>query len=357
MRNSKGAVEIQFNWIFVIIVGSILLLFFYSIVKAQQKSSDTDIGYQTAVDLNTIFNSALESTGTLNIIKIPDTTIDFTCYEYWINNVNKPFNEKIVFSPNRLQGKRLMTWAVDWHAPFKITNFLFITNPEVRYIIMKPGTQFTSGDDIAEEFYDLLPDELNHELGSEDALGAIHDKNDYKTRLVYFRGESYNPESSDVPQIPNELRNNKDKTVTAIVIAANSIQQTGEIYFFEKEGNLLKYYTSFPFLMHETALGAMFAENEEVYECAVHRAFEKMQIVSKVYWQRTEIISKYYNDSLHPCRDSFYPSRVKTNYELVNDMVTSGNYASGDFTSLFTNINSINQQNRVNIAESCARVY
>ena len=72
----NAAIESQFNWIFVLVVGAVILIFFITFINNQRKNSEI----LTASDLLTHFDSiargATVSIGTIYDIDIP-SNIEF----------------------------------------------------------------------------------------------------------------------------------------------------------------------------------------------------------------------------------------------------------------------------------------
>jgi len=58
----KGVIEVQFNWIFILIIGAIILFFFFSIVKTQKTVSEKKISTTVRRDIRAILTGAGVST-------------------------------------------------------------------------------------------------------------------------------------------------------------------------------------------------------------------------------------------------------------------------------------------------------
>ena len=156
LYKKKGVIEVQFNWIFTLIVGALILALFSSIIIKQKSSSENTISATLLTNLETILVGAKISTGTINVIDMPKTNIEFSCNQYSQGNAQKQIRDKVIFSPNLLKGKQLITWALEWKVPFKITNFLYVTSPEVRYILIGTDSTFKI-------INSTIPNEINKE--------------------------------------------------------------------------------------------------------------------------------------------------------------------------------------------------
>lgn len=340
MRSRRGAIEVQFNWIFVMIVGAILLLFFYSIVKAQQKSSDQSVGYTISTDLNAILSSSAESTGTLNVVDVPKTDIVVTCNDYSVNDVPRRFNNKIVFSPDRLRGNQLISWAIDWNVPFKVTNLLMLTVPDVRYIVVGDGSA------KSDELKEILPDELEVEYIAADETGDVQDLNDMKVRFVYF-----DDPKSNIYDFPSELSGMPDEDVSAVSLNA-ALDEHGEVIYYQKSGSGTyewKETGRSEYLRIETAIGAMFAEDAEMYECSFKKALERLGIVAGIYVSRTEgLIAHAQATGRNSCLIQYDVTAI----EALEDAEDPG-----DSESLFDQIDNLNYANDYLKRHSCPLMY
>ena len=98
-RSRKAQVETQFNWIFILIVGAIILAFFTYIVIKQKAASDAKIAGKISQQLNTILVGAKVSSGTVQDIPTPEVSIHFTCNDYYIGPASQRLGNLIVFAP------------------------------------------------------------------------------------------------------------------------------------------------------------------------------------------------------------------------------------------------------------------
>src|SRR3990170_4480778 len=100
-RKKKGDVEIQFNYIFVMIVGAILLAGIIALVFRLKASSETEISGTVMTQLNSIFVGAQQSAGTLQNLTIPEVELSFDCLGFDVNGVSRGFGNRLVFAPEK----------------------------------------------------------------------------------------------------------------------------------------------------------------------------------------------------------------------------------------------------------------
>ena len=81
-HNKRAQVEIQFNWIFVIIAGSVLLGFFFMMIASQSSVSEQKISVSLARNFKTILDATAQKSGTFKEYQFPSTLdIEFECDE------------------------------------------------------------------------------------------------------------------------------------------------------------------------------------------------------------------------------------------------------------------------------------
>lgn len=296
IHSKRAQVETQFNWIFVIVAGAVIMLFFVGIVMKQKTSSEIKISETVMTDLQSIFTGGSVSTGTSQLIEVPKVDIGFDCANYYLKGVTKPAENLIIFAPSLVQGRNIVTWTLDYNLPYKVTNFLYITTPDMRYI-------FVGADEQARLFYSsALPEDMNIEFV--DDVENIKDKNNYKVRLIYFEEISYDPPFPT--PIPTNLMN-MGSDITALSILGDSL------IFYKSDGNKF-YNTGETYVvdlektqqLQPSKFGAIFTDDYELYNCMMRKALKRAYFVSKVYAERNENINKFFEDTNSYCRNFKY---------------------------------------------------
>ena len=159
---------------FVLIAGGIILAFFVLMVMKQKGISEQGLETTIAVDLDAIFTGAQVSEGTATKIPLPRLEINVGCDGYRVGSVSRSLDSNLIFSPNLLKGRNLITWSKSWNYPFKAENFLYLTTDEVRYILA-----CDSDCDEIKALNSSLPEEMNKEV-CKDCFSDLEDLNNYK---------------------------------------------------------------------------------------------------------------------------------------------------------------------------------
>ncbi|NQU98091.1 hypothetical protein HQ533_01375 [Candidatus Woesearchaeota archaeon] len=267
----KAQIAMQFNWIFVFIVGAVILIFFLYIIKSQTKEADTELAASIIKNLDTVVKSSEQKAGTLKLIKIPDVTIQFVCEDgvsfYDLGNgIRKDIPYDIIFSQSKLSGNQLISWTQSWDLPFRIGFFQYLTTRKAQFIVVDDG-QF------APELLKILPKNITVK-----SIGPSDDIPDFNYDYYKIIEFSTHPHTGDKPA----------ENVHNITINTTDLKSHGEVSF--DGAPAVKY------LKEEALLGAIFAEDEEFYKCTMDKAFDRLQTLMDLNYKRTLNISREISD-------------------------------------------------------------
>ena len=313
---NKKAFEMQFNWIFVLVAGAAILLFFTVVVVKQKGVAETSTKATVLKSIEAIITGASVSTDTTNIINIPNSNIEVSCGRISLDEVSKQYQSLILFAPSLIKGDRLITQTLGFSAPYKATNLLYMTSQQLRYIII-------GNTDLAKEINKSLPVELKKEFY--ETLPIIKNENNYKVRFVFFT-------NSD-PSVLENLGKMPDSDVTAIKINGDS--EKGIIEFWQKEGASWLAKGTSNYIGKQSLIGAVYAETLEAYECNMKNIFTRLNLVTQIYSERTKkLMQKAAVSSREVQCNQFY------------------NNALAKLNTIFTASSSFNKENIDSITES-----
>lgn len=347
----RGAIELQFNWIFVLFAGAIILMFFITIINKQRALAELKTNAVLANNLESIITGAQISTNTVNVIELPSAEVSFECGSYAIGQVKKDTHGNVVFAPSAVKGSRMIAWARDWSVPYRITNLLYVTGPGIRYIIVN------NSNNLGRKVFDILPREMNKEVVRKDQLVGLEDKNNGHIRFIFFGP----PGSDDLGNALSSFQHLKDEQVSGVIFpdlaTAAKLPSTGTVNFYKKSGTAFLPSAPSFFLKEESFFGALFSGDDEMYNCEMKKAFQKLSVMSRVYMNRSRELAKFYTSS-HPCFQLHRPQRLEA----------MENYAAAQSTVFPSDLQSINniQANALQIGSeqnqqlqilSCAMIY
>ncbi len=277
----KAQAETQLNWIFILIVGAIILAFFTYIVMKQKTSSEAKFAGKVSQQINTILVGAKVSSGTVQEIPTPELAIRFTCNDYYIGPASQRLGNRVVFAQENLEGTKLITWTLDWNVPFKVTSFLYMTTPNVRYVIVG-----NANDRAANELFSILPVKMNKELvATQDYPGSVRNEGDKYVRFIFVN-------SGTMFNIPVGFDN--------VEVSGLSIDtERGELQFLVRSvSDSESFTTSGPrhtYTEPEPLYGAVFMDKPEEYACLMKRAYTRLGMVTKVYAEKLNMIAPIYS--------------------------------------------------------------
>ncbi|MBI5398942.1 hypothetical protein HZB03_05755 [Candidatus Woesearchaeota archaeon] len=274
--------EQQFNWIFILIVGVLILAFFAYVVLKQKAASEVKLAVTITKQLNTILTGAKLSSGAFQDIPIPETTIRFSCDDYFIGDVSQRLGNRILFAPNFVEGNRIFTWTLDWNIPFKVSSFLYVTTPLVRYMLVPSAAE--ESQHLAKRLNSTLPAKINKEIIADIDLPNAVNLNDKRVRIILIQGLPAEP----APAIPQSLAGVE---VSALVI--DPVQK--KVQFYEESGaGLVSTGSPMDYLDDASLFGAIFTESRGEYECSMNKAYDRLNSAAKIYARKFVLISNNY---------------------------------------------------------------
>lgn len=309
-KGKRGQLEITFNWIYIVIAGAVILLFFLGIVFKQKEISEERLSQEVVQVMGSILTGAGVSEKTKNVIDasgLADYVLYFSCDlgvgEFGIQGRPARIQNNIdpLFSPKEIQSTRLITWSLPYNLPFKVIDFLFVIPFNVKYYLV--------GNDA-----DFIHEFLNSTEGIQRDfvldLNNIEIEENLQIRLVDTDGSS-------VPSkgIPPQLQILDDKEVSAVVFTGQN-----NVDFYQKQGAVWRKLNQG--MVRVISLGgerdaakyaAIFAADDQLYQCNMGKAFKRLELLAEVYGG-TEIafaeaggklgslIEHYKNDASNECQ-------------------------------------------------------
>ncbi|MCK4589219.1 MAG: hypothetical protein KAT77_02165 [Nanoarchaeota archaeon] len=301
-RKKKGQLEIGFNWIYILIAGAVILMFFVGIVIKQKVVSEQKLSAEVLRSIEGIFTGAGLSEKTTGPVDIPELTMRFVCddetgysdYSVEGSGVRAETPWQPIFSPTKIKTKKLLTWTLEWKFPFQVSNYLFLSSPEIKYYI------------FSDEY--LLPNLFNFEYNVI-TYDQVKYTDEEQIRLVFF-GDLLN---NGVLPFDHVLRDVPDEKVTAVLFRGEGV------VFYEKQDDsfvqLGEEVPLIPSTMDENAnlYAAIFSTDPDAYACNLKKGLKRLEILSKIYGKRIKAIQDDYFliDSLSACafmidEDLFY---------------------------------------------------
>jgi hypothetical protein len=369
MRGKKGIAEEQLHWVFILIAGTVILAFFANIVIKQKGISESKVAITVVRDLETVTTGASISKGTAQILDKPDFDLEFDCEfcncKYTMKGNSKQLGDNIIFAPTRLTGRNIIAWTKDWNAPFRITNFLFLTTPLTRYYLV-----YESGDDVFDFINTTLPSTINKvDILNSEFTTKIQDHNYPQIKIVYINiNPLANPDHAD--HFSSFRIKKNDVSIVHIQTTAGGssydydegyitfykLKDSSGTYIYEMDKGLEDDGGTLSFIGVESIFAAIFSHNYEIYSCNMAKAFEKMSFILGIYKDRIGMISSYG----HGCSGEYDNCNDKLN-DLIDisdamssNILTNISSSFGSYQSIYSELDISNRQLQI---RSCPSVY
>ncbi len=327
VKMSKSQVSLHITWIFILIAGALILLFFVGLVVKQKDIAETKLAAVIVTKLENLFAGTRISTGASTFLSIPESEFSFVCdedsySEFSIKDtgISRETPDPI-FAPSSIKGNQLITWSLDFSAPFRATHVLYITSPNIKYVMV-----YDDSNNFAKQINSSLPTLITKEhVTNSDYLTTL--SQGYKQIKFIFFGTLPNP------PIPSDLQN-KDISITAINIPSGN-----QIDFYKVENNQFVQTGTSYYLTNPSLYGAIFAESQISYECNLKKIFKRLNLVTELYKQKAGSLEiDYFADPYGPCRYLFSTSKDP----LLNDLKTQSESCFSSITqSCISTISSI----------------
>lgn len=295
IMKKEGQITITFNWIYVLIAGAVILLFFVGIVVKQKAVSEERLATDVVQILDSIFTSAAVADKTKIYIDtqgLADYNLFFDCLdgvsEFGVKGLGLSEQDSTtpVFVPREVQAQGLILWSLPYNFPFKVIDFLFIIPNNQKFFLLGSDPVFS------EEFLNATADEnerLRIEVSSVDDLSEIKGGLNLDLRIIDLNGVYLH----DGEIIPDPLL--ESKKLTAV-----SFNALGVRYFEEREGRWsLTDKETYPVISlaqerDAAKYAAIFSGDGKNYWCNMQKAMRRLSYVSEVYNQKAQEIYDHY---------------------------------------------------------------
>lgn len=393
-KYKKAQLQIQFNWIFVLIIGSVFLLFFFGIINTQSKTTDEKISISQSKYFETVITATGQKPGTLKEYALNNLEVAFSCdaqtneYGYSVQGLpSRDTKYDVIFTQNILRGDDIQTWTQIWNVPFKAAIFMYITNSHQGFIFYDYGSikEFPVPTTYFKQLYDKFPKNISVEViditfNYEDVIQRNYESNTY----VFLFGEE-----------PLDITFDENIKNRIVIIVPDDYAETlfdyGTVFFFNQTdyGTLVKnlekinvnsddainqrqkIYDEFskhssPYLGKASLYGAIFSETKQIYECNMGKAFKRLKLAILLQSLR---IDEFENNELlsNSCRgelgfngdnvgDASFFVQNKLNY--MNTILHEFEFSETNVNEIFTELQELDDSNKNILAiANCPPLY
>ena len=317
----KAQIEVSFNWIFILIAGFALLIFFYIIITNQTETSRETLSRTIVQRMNAVFDSMQANPNTAEVHRRVTFELDFTC----INGVHEfrrgrsasssYLDHSIIFTPERLGGSELITYTTRINLPFLTTSVLYLSDARTLYFFNE--TDF---------YYNLLDDQFEKAKGTFEE--AIDKANNYR-KVVFVT------KLSELSSLSGTIPDNMVVVVihsNYLVLFLKDLNEFNPNIFddFDAEGLFLYGYTN------EIVLGAIITGNYGLTQCNFEKINQSFERVKFVLNERIDNITAR-DDITQNCKTLMLENKIEHNFSNTN----TNNYLL--FIGNMTNLETVNR--------------
>lgn len=278
----KGNVEVQFNWIFILIIGAMILVFFGTLIYKQKNISETKTTHEILSKLDVILSETSSTTKTLKKIEMPNVEITFNYADgtYLVGGQRQELKGRFLFAPSVFSGDFIVAWTRSWNLGFDIVTFVYLTSPTVRYYLVADENEFAvEVNSTIERRSEERSEEnlIRMDLITPAQVASLQDKGYDKVRLIFFNQE---------PKVPSNFVDKGKTEISALkVVEDESDPNHGTVTFYRKTsaGFVADADSTFNYLGREMLYGAIFVDDKLAYDYLFNKAMDKLEILAKIY--------------------------------------------------------------------------
>ncbi len=349
----KGNVEVQFNWIFILIIGAMILVFFGTLIYKQKNISETKTTHEILSKLDVILSETSSTTKTLKKIDMPDVDITFNYADgtYLLGGQRQELKGRFLFAPSTFSGDYIVAWTRSWNLGFDIVTFVYLTSPTVRYYLVAEESEFAvevnstierKSDDKSEESL------IRMDLITPSQVASLQDKGYSKVRLIFFNQE---------PKVPSNFVNKGKTQISALkVVEDESDPNYGTVTFYRKtsDGFVTEPDAKFNYIGKEMLYGAIFVDDKIGYSYLFNKAMDKLEILAKIYEKKARALKLdiSFNPDFASC--TAYP---ETEFKDIADAASKTKRGDEDIRLMAGLIPSLNLLKDTLLYSSCPQLY
>jgi hypothetical protein len=357
IKGKRGDIELQFNWIFVFIVGALIIAIAVGFVTTQKKNSDTLISSQIIRFTRSVITISSATPGKAEPQPL-QKEIGLSCdpkscgsqgcaSDLFVRprSLNAKIDTKVeaIYGPAIIQGQNLGTWSMEWDMPYHVNNFMYLTSDTVRYVFIKSGD--AEKDSLIDELYLDMPDIMGQKerVSRPDELKS---KNNYKVRLVFVDSN---------PTVPPGLASMQAKDLSAINIIPQAGKGflAGEIKFYQKSASGFTEQNGVSeqvfYLGKPTVYGAVFSDTKDIYDCNLRKSITRLEVVSDLYQRKLDKLKSPESGTSMSCQGIYDQA-----YEPITRLASASERTPDEIIDYSDKIASANNALKL---KSCPLIY
>jgi len=337
-NNHKGVIDVQFNWIFVMIAGFVIFLFIISIVFAQKRNADAQIGISSMNQITALLKGNQQAADIYSEIVLPATSINFKCDEstkyftFKIENAERmQLPTEIIFAPQNLATNKIMVWSQAFDTGFPVDIFTYITSADSIILLYN-----TSESAYALQIYNDLPSNITKKY-VKDAPDINQYKNYARIKIICFNDTG----------CPSHTQYDYMNIVPA---KDSELYTYGNVTFHKKSASQDPILQTTSYIDKSGLYGAIFSDTVEYYNCQMSRAIDQFEVKRSLVESRLTLLQ-----GALPAGDCRTAINLSLDWEINNMRNIYLNY--DNMSLLQQSIKDMDNTNTNLILDSCPKIY
>jgi hypothetical protein len=292
--NKKADVSPAFQYIFALIVGAIILIFFIRFAFKAEESGTQVIKAEVLHMLDASMQAFSVSTYSTDTLPKPP----------WPQIVDMKFGTKancgkftvtgqkflvpiprIVFGPEEMKARYLQAWTNSWHFPFRITNMFYLVNDRSKYYLIYDANNqefvrkiSSYPPETALSEMDHLPKAFDVKYSDSETDPAAKLKTNDLVKVNYFKPISGVSKGLKGSSLIVSLDCEKEDEP--------SYKCSGTVTFYEGD----KQTGTSTFIGRELMFAAIMSDSIEVYQCQYGRALDELERMVNLYISKAQML-------------------------------------------------------------------
>lgn len=365
--HKKAQVSPVFKYIFMLVVGAIILIFFLRFALRAESGGQEAIRVEVLHALDSslqAFSISEYSSGQMPTPAWPQLVhmkfgTKANCGKFTIEG-QKYFVpiERVLFGPEEMKTKQLQAWTLSWSFPFRVTNFFFLINPQrSKYYLIY--------DESNEKFLEFI---RSPPQGSTKARSIEHFPSSFQVKYYHDSKKEAEPilmlKTADLVKVnyftrlggtcPSSIAQGlKGSCIKYADACADEELSSDELYKCYGEVEFYDGGTS-TFIGREMMFGAIMAENYDVYKCQYDRALNELERFVNLYITKAEKL-KLKRQACDEYQN--FITLLRNMKDHIGVLKTSINY--DDAEQLYRDADGIKNSNQYDLAgsEKCEMVF
>ncbi|USN45896.1 MAG: hypothetical protein H6502_02065 [Candidatus Woesearchaeota archaeon] len=283
---NKSQISLQFVWIFVFIIGALIIAGVVSFIFRANDASEEAINFEFISKIQPILLLASHGTDSAKEINIPNVPLSFTCLPglSTLQIENAPPTD-ITYLPfyslDHLESPKLALWGLPHTYPFITSTLLLVSTRRVDFVFYE---SLQNGP--LKELHDRLPDIYAKQyVTSTAALDAISLTSYDHYRIIALDGVDSQTVTEHLPL--------GDK-VTLLSLPHAPFTYPGTAYLADQP---------FRYLSQELLFAAMFSQDAQTYRCQTQKLFHQASLAYQLHLARL--------NSLTVCPGSYESAKLQ----------------------------------------------